>query len=124
MTLPTIASLTELAHGDRALALKIRHVIRYGLPPDEDLPASVQSWLRACYHRPRNHEIKMATFDAWLNLYGVEAIFRRPNDAWPAYEYLNTGDLYDATLVRSQSGRYRVTDIGSILESRGYEEAR
>lgn len=91
-------------------------------------PAAVKL-AAGCYHPPGLAYQRMTALDHEAETYGIECIWRagKPDGETvdglrncPAYEYLNTGDMYTATIVRAANGRYRVTDIGSIIERGNY----
>ncbi len=82
-----------------------------------------------CYNPPTLGHMRLYALDREAGTYGVEAVYtaRKPDGetingvyGCPAFEYLNTGDVYAATIVRAANGRYRVTDIGSIIERGNY----
>ena len=87
-------------------------------------PAAV-ALAAGCYNPPGLAYQRMTALDSEAETYGIECIWRAGTSAndctgHPAYEYLNTGDMYTATIVRAANGRYRVADIGSIIERGNY----
>ena len=45
------------------------------------------------------------------------------NPSHPKYSYINSGDSYGLTLIYNhESGRFMITDIGTIIEREGYCE--
>ncbi len=83
-------------------------------------PAAV-SLADACYHAPGLARMRLAALNAELGFHGVE--YARPGrgSRSQGFEYLNTGYTYAPTIVRFSDGRYRVSDIGSIIERGNYE---
>jgi hypothetical protein len=77
-------------------ASEILAVIK-GTTPPEDFP-SVRTWLKQCYNRPRQEELKMLAISDLLCGYGVEAIFKGCARE-PEASYVNLGDPYTPTIV-------------------------
>ena len=82
-------------------------------------PAAV-SLAEACY-APGLAQMRLAALNAELGFRGVEYVRPGRGIRSPGFEYLNTGDMYAPTIVRFSDGRYRVSDIGSIIERGNYE---
>ena len=83
-------------------------------------PAALEL-VRTCYHPPGLSYQRMTALNHEAGTFGIECIWHAgegPDSCTgtPAFEYLNTGDMYAATIVRASNGRYRVADIGSIIE--------
>jgi hypothetical protein len=60
--------------------------------------------------------------DKILGTYGVEYVRSRQDSIWTPYglEYLNTGDLYDPTLIfNHDSGRFCIAAPADFIERRG-----
>jgi len=53
--------------------------------------------------------------------FGVDFVQCKGTRRTQSFEYLNAGDTYNTTIVRFANGRYRVTDIGSIIERGNYD---
>lgn len=71
--------------------------------------------------RPTLAHLRMTALNAELGFHGVEYVHPGRGSRSPGFEYLNAGDSYVTTIVRFSDGRYRVTDIGSIIEHGNYE---
>jgi len=69
--------------------------------------------------RPTLAHQRMTALNAELEFFGVENVPSGRRS--PGFEYLNSGDTYAVTIIRFHNGRYRVTDIGSIIEHGNYE---
>ena len=84
---------------------------------DPDTFASVQTWVRACYHPPSKHDRIACALNEALSLHGVEAIPADDCNVFdpPAVEYLNAGDPYVSTLLYIR-GRWRVGCWGDVVE--------
>lgn len=79
-------------------------------------PAVVE-WVNQCHSLPRMAEKRMVAINAELEGFGVE--YARGNKS-PSFNYVNMGDVYTTTIVRFQNGRYRVSDMGAIIERGSY----
>lgn len=55
-----------------------------------------------------------------IGTFGVEHVSAGQNKRSPAIDYLNTGDLYDLTLVRTND-RYRIACVGDMIERGNYQ---
>ena len=71
-------------HADRILGL-ISGTI------DPETYPSVQTWIRACYNRPSQHDLIAFALDAEIAGCGVEAIFSTRSCTQPYAEYINQG---------------------------------
>lgn len=112
MYLPSIKTLSKVnpdkAREIRELLEKKRSTRTY---------ASVQDWIKACYHEPRYAERLLCAMNEIIGGYGVEAIYRHEGDLAPRYEYINLGETYTPTIMRDcATGRIFVSDWGSIIE--------
>ncbi|AAQ63380.1 hypothetical protein Nazgul04 [Burkholderia phage BcepNazgul] len=59
----------------------------------------------------------MATLNRLIEGHGVEYLRHERNDE-PAAAYVNTGDVYNATLLRDyRTGNIRLTTVGDYVES-------
>lgn len=76
----------------------------------------------ACYHAPTLGYMRLEALNAEAGTYGVECAWKESDDMIgpPAFEYLNTGDPYVATIVRFRSGTYAVRCWGDIVERGNY----
>ena len=101
-----------LAHGfTKEQALKARAIIK-GLTPPE-VYESVSKWISQCYHLPMLHEQKMEALNEILEGYGVEAI---ETATYVAARYVNLGDTYTPTILRTSKGHYRLQSWGDFVE--------
>jgi hypothetical protein len=85
-------------------------------------PAAIR-WIRECYHLPSLSELRMHALNAELGFFGVEYVKGKGpgHRTTPNFHYLNSGDSYNATIVRFAGGAYRVTTWGDIVERGNYE---
>jgi len=60
----------------------------------------------------------MTAIDAELENYGCEYV--KGTGKSLSFEYSNTGDSYDATIIRFSNGRYIVSSWGDIVERGNY----
>jgi hypothetical protein len=112
MSLPSVKTLSEV-FGPRAK--NARAILEMNRAQLETLPAGAAR-LAECYHAPATSDLRLTCLDAICDgSHGVEG-FQVRDGSW--CEYLNTGDAYNATLVRFR-GRYRVTSWGDIAERHG-----
>ena len=70
--------------------------------------------------------MRLHALDVELGGYGIEAVWHAGHGPEtcskpPAFEYVNMGDLYNTTIIRYPGGRYRISDVGSIIERGNYE---
>lgn len=75
-----------------------------------------------CYHPPKTYDVRMHVLDAIAETCGVEYLEGKhdtftENTGW---YYLNAGETYAPTIVRScESGSYRVCSWGDLVERHG-----
>jgi hypothetical protein len=85
-------------------------------------PAGKSRIAECCYH-PACYDIRMHVLDFIAGCHGVEYVASDKDTFTTAsgFDYLNVGDSYVATIVRSrETGNYRVACIGDIVERGGY----
>jgi len=85
----------------------------------KDNPAVI-AWCKQCYHEPKMHEKRLCALDNVAGTYGVEYVRQGHNQKSPSFHYLNTGDLYNTTLVRVNE-RYVVTYPAYFIDWRSYD---
>jgi hypothetical protein len=72
-----------------------------------------------CYNPPTTADIRMHVLNSVGGFYGVEYVAHKDDTYTESmgFDYLNIGDSYVPTIVRScQSGNYRVTTIADLVE--------
>jgi hypothetical protein len=87
---------------------------------EPDFVTATDDWIRQCFHRPSDNELKMHAVDTVLEGFGVEAIDLDSDDfrSGPAAVYSNQGDTYDATVVYLRDAdEYIVSTWGDVFES-------
>jgi len=121
-TIPPVKSLRLIA-GERAKEL--RQVLEITVRVDlEELlnsgkyPAT-KSWYGSCYHPMPMYLAKLSIASEITECHGVESVPEGSNAKSPAFDYVNTGDSYAATLVRIR-GNYRISSWGDIVERGNY----
>jgi hypothetical protein len=77
--------------------------------------------VRQCLHTPTMYHMRLAAINAELEGHGIEYQHAGKGPRSPAFSFINMGEMYAATIVRYASGRYAVTDIGTIVERGNYE---
>jgi hypothetical protein len=74
---------------------------------------------RLRFHPPACYDLRLHVLDSIAGTYGVEYI-ASPEDTFTTslgIDYLNTGDSYALTIVRSaETGNYRVASWGDLVE--------
>ena len=89
---------------------------------DPETVEAVDRWVRQCFNRPSDNELKMEALNAVLDCYGVEAL-RNEDADWDSYHgdivatYLNTGDTYSTTVLLDREGEFHITSYGDWIES-------
>ena len=116
MRYPSVKNLATLTD-DVDTAKRVRRILD-GTESPETVEQTAE-WVRQCYYRPSKGELKMHACNVLLGGYGVEACWKHSDTYWPTLTYINMGDTYTPTLVRTARS-YRVTDWGSIVERGGY----
>ena len=67
-----------------------------------------------CFHHPKWYDVRLHALDhIEPSTFGVEACQARNGEF---ADYLNTGDMYDTTLIYWR-GRYRVQSLGEFIET-------
>jgi hypothetical protein len=72
-----------------------------------------------CYHPPKTYDVRLHVLDSIAETCGVEYIAHKDDTFTDSYglDYLNTGDIYGATIIYDhRTGRYRVSSRGYIVE--------
>lgn len=82
---------------------------------------AAQARERECYHPPGLADMRLHALNAALETFGVEYVQAGHNAKSPAFNYLNTGDSYAATIIRFSDGRYRISSWGDIVERGNYD---
>ena len=115
MRYPSATTLQRITGGDRRLALKLRRLLDGRLNPTLASPRCAE-WVRQCYNNPSGVEQILCAADELIGTHGVECVWGE-DELRPAFEYLNTGDSYAATLIWSD-GAFRVSGWADELERR------
>jgi hypothetical protein len=79
--------------------------------------------IKECFHPPACSDLRMHVLNAIAECHGIEYIASNKDSFTAALgiEYLNVGDPYVATIIRScETGNYRVACYGDIVEKGGY----
>jgi len=112
----TTKTLAERLQVDEDRAAKVKGLINKEIDPEDF--KSVQDWVRRCYHKPRDTELRMCAIDEVLETCGVEAV--RGEDLGGYYgevrgTYCNTGDMYTETVFfRSRDQRFMISSCGNF----------
>lgn len=111
MNYPSIATIMTVGV-DRDTAIKVRKVLKStSVDAITETSSAALKYVRACYHRPPLHMVKLYAIDALIETHGVEGF----QEKRLTVDYCNTGDSYAATICRV-NGRYRVTSWGDLVE--------
>ena len=115
MRYPTVKRIACELNVDNDTAKRIRGLMDGSIDPETS--ESVQRWLRQCYHRPNDTELKMCAIDDTFETHGVEAIMSE-NGIRCRAAYCNTGDTYCTTILFDyRSGTFKLTSWGDFVEA-------
>jgi hypothetical protein len=113
--LPSVKTLTQVFGENAKLARKTLEMTDQGLRQIIE----AQDLLRECFNLPATEHVRMHVLNKLAETHGVESVEvcveRRYGDPDNYAEFLNTGEMYAATLILYR-GRYRVQDLGTFLE--------
>lgn len=120
MNLPSVKTL------DRAFPGKGKALRRLLESPAavREHPAAV-ALAQQCYNPPDLAQLRLEVLNDTIGTCGVEAVWYAGESAGdctssPAFEYLNTGDMYALTIIRWAGGRYQVASWGDIVARGNY----
>ena len=82
-------------------------------------PAAI-AFERQCYSSPDLYLLRLYAINAEIEGFGIEYIQGNGTRLSPSFDYINTGDTYNTTIIRFTDGRYRVGDWGTIVERGNY----
>jgi hypothetical protein len=117
--LPSIKTLDAAFPGK---GKELRRALEMTKAQLKEHPAGAKRWAE-CYTPPSCYDLRLHVLDAIAETHGVEYIHSVKDTFTQArgFDYLNTGDSYAPTIVRmAESGNYRVTSWGDIVERGGY----
>ena len=86
--------------------------------PAVDADPAVIAWEGQCYHRPAAHERRLCAINAALNGFGVERV--NSSGRSPSFDYINMGDPYVTTIIRTTGGHYAIGTWGDRVERGTY----
>ena len=120
MSLPSVKSIEQAFPGKGKVMRKLLESKQAVL--DHQAAKELE---RKCYNAPGLAYMRMTALNMEAETYGVEAVWKAgegPGDctSHPAFEYLNTGETYNLTLIRWSDGRYRIASWGDIVERGNY----
>ena len=78
-------------------------------------------WYSSCFHRPPRYLLALYMADEILRTCGVEGVPAGHNAKSPAFDYCNTGDSYDTTLLHIAGRGFRVGCWGDLVERGSYD---
>jgi hypothetical protein len=81
---------------------------------------SVKSLIQLCYTSPDYQQRIMTAINEITKQHGFEYV-RHCSDDLKSFEYINTGDTYNKTLIMYNSGKIVVSSVGDIVEMGGYD---
>jgi hypothetical protein len=119
MNYPSIKTIAAGLQIDGHTARTIREVLDGTLDPCDVSPQAA-AYERQCYHPPANYLLKLYAINELLQAHGVEYVPAGAGRHSPAFEYVNMGDTYTATVLRLTGGRYRIGCWGDIVERGNY----
>ena len=113
---PSAKRIAEYCRIDITEARIARRLMKGELDP---LQVLGEDFYRSYYSTPKFHQQVMDALDKVTHCHGVE--YLRTNRG--EYEYLNTGETYDTTVVRCLSRRtWMLTTWGDLVEREGTKE--
>ncbi len=85
-----------------------------------DLMDAYPDEFRGFYNPPSLGQARMLVINRLVGGLGVEAVHADDDGLYGqgsvAFEYVNTGDTYSATVIRWPGGRYEVSTMGDAVE--------
>lgn len=120
MNFHSVKKIMEALNVDRETAKRIRGVVKGTINPEnETLFPKTDRWIRQCYHRPDDVSLQLLALNELIEGFGVEAIGTSPDfTSPPPFEYINTGDTYNATIIRdNRKGRFFISTWGDVVET-------
>lgn len=113
VTLPSVKALLAYGLADTpADARKLRETMRH---PSKGLPPKTAAWAGACYHPPTTGDLRLRIADELTGGFGVETLYDT-RGRWVC-DYVNHGDTYTPTIVRTAPNHYRVACWGDVVEA-------
>ena len=110
MNKPSIETLERAFPGKGATLrtlLKSKHAVL-------DHPAVI-ALVANCYNMPSMVYMRLMACNAELEGYGIEHVEAGSNTRSLGFDYVNMGDTYNATLIRTDTGRYIVGSLVDIV---------
>ena len=117
--IPSLKTLCETFQIDGPTARLVREVLQGALDPCE-VSQQAKALEQASYHPQKDYVLKLEAVNELVGGHGVEYVPQGTNAKSPAFYYLNMGDTYTPTLVRTGSKRYRVACWGDLVERGSY----
>lgn len=78
---------------------------------------SVREFISRCYNKPDYPYRLMLALNEIIEGFGVESIWGPESERWPEVDYVNMGDVYNATLMYDyRDNRVRVGTVGDFVE--------
>lgn len=112
LRLPSVKTLVDSKLVDSPeQARTLRRMMRH---PSKGLPPATQKWAESCYNPPEIQELRMRIADELTEGHGVEYCRARNGSG---FSYVNQGDTYNSTIVRTGKGNYRVACWGDVVEA-------
>lgn len=116
-TSPSIARLVSALNLSTEQAATVRGLIRGEISTrDKARFPQANAWFDSCFHQPQRADRILACVNETMDGFGVEPIWG--NDPfWPAADYINTGDTYNATILFNRITRaFSLTTFGDFIE--------
>lgn len=80
---------------------------------------TVRDWIRECYNKPRELELKMCAINEIMNGYGIEDVQGAwQNGYWCSIlaDYVNMGDTYIPTIIYHRDKGWLIMSWGDLVE--------
>ena len=117
--LPSVKTLEKAFPGK---GKKLREALEMSKAQLSEHPAG-KARIDECYHMPSCFDIRMHVLDSIAETCGVEYA-SSPRDTMfetVGFDYLNVGDSYGLTIVRSHAtGNYRVACVDDLFQTYGF----
>lgn len=120
MNFHRVKKIMEALNVDRKTAFRIRGIVKGTINPDNpEMFPKTDRWIRQCYNRPDDVSLQLSALNELIGGYGVEGLGKNDRAPYtPPFEYINTGDTYNATIIRdNRKGRFFISDWGTVVET-------
>ena len=107
----SVKKLKEIFSIDTKTAKNIRGIVKNTIDPEKF--ESVKRWIARCFGKPKNIELRLKALNECICAHGVEH-FEAGN-----FYYINTGDIYNATIIYFPEDKFVISTVGDVREKLG-----